>query len=124
MPAIQTKRIVAMAFVADVARAAAFYEQLGFSVANSVMPTDTSVPIWAWLESGEAALMVSQAGEPVIPEQQAVLFYLYVADVPATHAELAAKGLNPGPITLPFYAPQGEFRLVDPDGYCLMITHV
>jgi hypothetical protein len=27
-------------------------------------------------------------------------------------------------ITTPFYAPRGEFRLVDPDGYCLMITHV
>jgi hypothetical protein len=23
----------------------------------------------------------------------------------------------------PFYAPRGEFRLTDPDGYTLMITH-
>ncbi|MGH9932634.1 MAG: VOC family protein [Pyrinomonadaceae bacterium] len=124
MTAIKTRRLVAMAFVADVQRSAAFYEQLGFSIANTFTPPDSAAPSWAWLESGEAQLMVSRASEPVVPEQQAVLFYLYVDDVAATREALASAGLIPGPITTPFYAPLGEFRLVDPDGYCLMITHV
>lgn len=121
---MQTKRIVAMAFVADVTRSAEFYAKLGFVVANSVTPPEAAAPVWAWLESEGAALMVSQACEPVVPEQQAVLFYLYVEDVAAAHAELSAAGLQPGPIGTPFYAPHGEFRLTDPDGYCLMIMHV
>ncbi|MGH9853420.1 MAG: VOC family protein [Blastocatellia bacterium] len=124
MAVVQTKRLVAMAFVAGVPRSVAFYEHLGFSVANSFTPPDAEVPNWAWLESDGAQLMVAGAGEPVVPEQQAVLFYLYVEDVAAAREALAAAGLNPGPITTPFYAPRGEFRLVDPDGYCLMITHV
>jgi hypothetical protein len=45
MGAIQTKRIVAMAFVADVLRSISFYEHLGFSVENSFTPPDTEVPI-------------------------------------------------------------------------------
>ena len=122
--AVVTRRLVAMAFVADVVRSVAFYQHLGFSVANTFTPADADVPTWAWLESGDAQLMVTKAGEPVVPEQQAVLFYLYVDDVAATQEELAGLGLKPGSITKPFYAPQGEFRLVDPDGYCLLVTHV
>jgi hypothetical protein len=53
-----------------------------------------------------------------------VLFYLYVEVVATAREALSAAGLEPGPVTTPFYAPRGEFRLVDPDGYCLMITHV
>jgi hypothetical protein len=121
---IQTRRIVAMAFVADVRRSIAFYEQLGFSAANSFTPPHGEVPSWAWLECGDAHLMVARASEPVVPEQQAVLFYLYVDDVAAARGELEALGLDPGPITTPFYAPRGEFRLADPDGYCLMVMHV
>jgi len=119
-----TKRLVPMAFVADVPRSCAFYEHLGFRVGNTHTPEGGDTPAWAWLESAGAALMVARAAEPVVPEQQAVLFYLYVEEVTATHAALAAQGLDVGPITRPFYAPHGEFRLTDPDGYALMITHV
>jgi uncharacterized glyoxalase superfamily protein PhnB len=58
-----------------------------------------------------------------VATQQAMLFYLYVDDVAAKHAELAAAGLEVGAIASPFYAPRGEFRMTDPDGYVLMITH-
>ena len=67
--------------------------------------------------------MVARASEPVEPDRQAVLFYLYVDDVAAAQEALAAAGAEVGPITTPFYAPKGEFRLTDPDGYCLMISH-
>jgi hypothetical protein len=59
----------------------------------------------------------------VIPAQQGALFYVYCDDLPAKHAELAGKGLAVGPIEKPFYAPRGECRLSDPDGYTLMLTH-
>jgi catechol 2,3-dioxygenase-like lactoylglutathione lyase family enzyme len=120
---IQVKQLVPMAFVADVPRSIAFYEHLGFSVADTFTPPDATAPSWAWLESGEANLMVAKASEPVVPEQQAVLFYLYTEDVAAARDSLAAAGLEPGDIATPFYAPRGEFRLVDPDGYVLMVTH-
>lgn len=121
---MQTKRLVPMAFVADVARSIAFYSTLGFGVENTFTPPDAEAPVWAWLESGDAQIMVSKASDPVIAEQQAVLFYLYTEDVAAAHEALSIQGLQPGPIKAPFYAPGGEFRLTDPDGYVLMVPHV
>lgn len=117
------RALVPMAFVKDVEVSIKYYERLGFAVGDSFVPPDTTAPTWAWLESGRAQLMLARATEPVVPSQQAVLFYLYYDDVPATRTALSESGREPGPITYPFYAPRGEFRLVDPDGYVLMITH-
>ncbi len=113
-----------MAFVSDIARSIAFYEHLGFAVGNTFTPDDADAPTWAWLSSGDAHLMVALACDPIVPEQQAILFYLYVDQVTETRDELVAAGLQPGPIEAPPYAPHGEFRLIDPDGYVLMVTHV
>jgi len=117
------KNLVALAYVADVRASAAFYERLGFEVGNTHADADSGETVWAALERGTAALMLSKASAPVIASEQAVLFYLYYDDIAATHAELAAKGLAVGAMTYPFYCPKGEFRLVDPDGYVLMLTH-
>ncbi|HEX5003702.1 MAG TPA: hypothetical protein VFV65_00185 [Gemmatimonadales bacterium] len=38
-------------------------------------------------------------------------------------AHLRGRGLDPGEIAYPFYRPKGESRLLDPDGYSLMMTH-
>jgi len=119
----QVRSLVPMAFVADVGRSIAFYEKLGFRVENTFTPSGETAPGWAWLERGDARLMVAAAGEPVVPDRQAVLFYLYYDDVAATKAELTAAGIGTGDITYPFYAPKGEFRVVDPDGFALMVTH-
>jgi hypothetical protein len=51
------------------------------------------------------------------------LFYLYCPEVAAFREQLIQAGVDVGPIQYPFYAPRGEFRIVDPDGYVLMITH-
>jgi hypothetical protein len=120
---VQTRRLTAMAFVADVARSVEYYRLLGFGVSSSFTPPGTDRLNWVWLESADANLMLSRASHPVDADKQAVLFYLYVDDIPAAHAELTAAGLNPGPIETRFYAPQGEFRLIDPDGFVLMVTH-
>ena len=42
--------------------------------------------------------------------------------VPAYHEQLERAGLDVGVIECPFWSPRGEFRLADPDGYCLMIS--
>ena len=120
---MKTRQLVPMAFVADVEDSITFYRRLGFEVGNTFGAEGATKPTWAWLYSDGAQLMLAAADEPVIADQQRVLFYLYTDDVATTHASLEEAGLNPGPIVTPFYAPRGEFQLVDPDGYVLMITH-
>jgi uncharacterized glyoxalase superfamily protein PhnB len=115
--------LVPFAFVRDMRVSIAFYQTLGFEVMNTFAPEGQSEPSWAWLQSGNAQLMIARATAPVVAEQQAVFFYLYVEDVQAKHAELAAAGVNAEAIRFEFYAPRGEFRVTDPDGYALMITH-
>jgi predicted enzyme related to lactoylglutathione lyase len=112
-----------MISVADVERSIAFYRHLSFEVGNTFAPDGATKPSWAWLQSGDAQLMLATASEPVVAKQPSVLFYVYTDDVAAARASLVEAGLSPGAITTPFYAPRGEFELVDPDGYVLMITH-
>jgi predicted enzyme related to lactoylglutathione lyase len=121
--AIPIRSLVALAHVRSVPESIAFYEKLGFTRGNTFVPPDETEPVWGWIQSGNAQLMLAKAGEPVVPSQQAVLFYLYVDDVAAKHAELRESGITGGDIQYPFYAPRGEFRLTDPDGYTLMVTH-
>ena len=123
MMSIPPKALVPFAHVNDVATSIAFYQKLGFTLGNTFTPPSAKEPVWAWLASGGAQLMVAKADEPVVASQQAVLFYIYVDDIPAKHAELTAAGITVGAITHAFYAPSGEFRVLDPDGYVLMITH-
>lgn len=112
-----------MLFVADVERSIDFYKHLGFELGNTFTAEGATKPTWAWLQSDSASLMLAAANERIVPSEQRVLFYLYTDDVNTAHASLSDKGLKPGPITTPFYAPRGEFKLVDPDGYVLMLTH-
>jgi catechol 2,3-dioxygenase-like lactoylglutathione lyase family enzyme len=119
-----TRSLVAFAHVANVERTIAFYSDLGFTVANSVAPKDGDAPTWAWLESDRAELMIALASEPIDAAQQAVLFYLYFDDIQRTHAVLTQLGHSPGEIQYPFYMPQGEFRLLDPDGYVLILAQI
>ena len=133
MPA-QTRSLVAFAHVADVERSIRFYADLGFEVGNRVLsdeaqadgPQSEGVPttVWAWLHSEKANLMVGLADEPVDPGQQAVLFYLYFDDIQATRDTLVGLGHAPGAICHPFYMPGGECRLLDPDGYVLMLAQI
>lgn len=116
--------LVPMAHVADVAAAAAFYEKLGFEIIAGFTPPGDETLSWVSLRSGPAELMLARASEPVVAAQQAVLFYVYCPDVEAMHRALAEAGLEPGPVGRPFYNPEGEFRLVDPDGYVVMVAHL
>jgi hypothetical protein len=115
--------LVPLVQVQSVKRSMDFYRKLGFVEGNTHTPEGGTEPVWAWLKSGGAHLMVAEAGEPVEPDKQAVLFYVYCENVSEFRTSLLEAGVNAGPITRPFYAPRGEFRVTDPDGYVLMITH-
>jgi hypothetical protein len=112
-----------MAFVRSAEGSIEFYRKLGFEVRHSHAPEGEVEPVWAWLASGGAHLMLALAEEPLDPGKQGVLFYLYCTDVAAFRDELIEAGVDAGPIQNPFYAPRGEFAVTDPDGYCLMVTH-
>ena len=117
------RSLVPYVHVVSVPASIAFYEKLGFTVGNTYTFPGANELTWAWLRCGNAQLMIARSSGPIVPEEQAVFFYLYVEDVAAKHAELAANGVTVGAITYPFYCPRGEFRVVDPDGYGLMIAH-
>lgn len=120
----QTRSLVAFAHVADVERSIQFYSGLGFKATNTVVPQGQSAPVWAWLQSEKANLMVGLASGPIDSAQQAVLFYLYYDSIEQTHAALTEAGHSPGEIKYPFYMPGGECRLEDPDGYVLMLAQI
>jgi len=118
---VKFNQAVPFLHVADVARSIEFYEAFGLHLLHILRDETTNVPFWAWVEVNHAKLMLAKADEPVIASQQAVLFYFYCDDVQAKHSELSANGIACSEINRPFYAPDGEFRVSDPDGYCLMV---
>lgn len=126
--------LVPFAHVADVEESIRFYELLGFKVKDRVQHVGRTQ--WAWITSGKAHLMLALASELVDPRRQAVLFYLYCEDVVELRTQLLDGGLVDGgdfgpnvssgtrvvfKPSNPFYMPEGEIRVVDPDGYCLLI---
>ena len=111
-----------MVSVADVERSIVFYSHLGFEVGNTFACEGETKPSWAWLQSGDAQLMLAATNEPMAGKHT-VLFYVYTENVVAARASLIEAGLSPGEIGTPFYAPQGEFELIDPDGYVIMVSH-
>ena len=119
----QIRHSIPMIHVADVSASISFYELFGFRVMN-LHPGPSDGPItWAWIESDAAQLMLTKASEPLDPRRQGVLFYFYCDDVAEAKASLEKDGIRTGEIGSPFYSPQGEFRVLDPDGYELMVTH-
>ncbi|MFO0838294.1 MAG: hypothetical protein U1D55_07170 [Phycisphaerae bacterium] len=128
--------LIPMAHVADVERSIVFYEHLGFSVLNRL--EHGGITRWASLRSANAWIMFARADGPIAPEQQAMLLYLYSNDVAALRSRLLGRGLHDGgkycgqagpndgrcvvfDISKPHYMPEGEIRVSDPDGYCLLI---
>ncbi|HKG47581.1 MAG TPA: VOC family protein [Pyrinomonadaceae bacterium] len=120
---MKTQKLVPMVYVVDLERSIAFYGLLGFEVGNTFTPEGETKPTWAWLQSGDAQLMLAPSPDPIIASRQGVMFYVYTDDVAAARASLVEAGLEPCTIHTPFYAPRGEFQLDDPDGYVIMVTH-
>jgi catechol 2,3-dioxygenase-like lactoylglutathione lyase family enzyme len=130
-------QLIPLVHVADLERTITFYELFGFAVGDR-MQDDAGRTFWASLAVGEARLMFTAADAPIVPEEQAVIFYLYSHDVAALREHLLSRGLadggaycgQPGPnggrnvvfaMAHPNYMPAGEIRVADPDGYCLLV---
>jgi len=112
--------LVPIARVADMKRSIEFYGQLGFEVVGKFEPEGQLK--WTHLRNGGADLMLSLAAEPINPAAQGVLFYMYVSGVAAFREQLAVRGLEVGELQYFFFAKDGEFRIVDPDGYVLLVS--
>lgn len=139
-----------MAHVRSVPASIEFYAHLGFGCASRLDGADGR-PFWARLRSprtathGGAELMLAAADSAIDAGQQAVLFYMYTADVAALRRRLLDAGMPDGgqyrgqplptpvgggdpidyrvvyEIARPHYMPMGECRLHDPDGYVLLV---
>ena len=119
---VAARAFVPFVHVADVERSIAFYAHLGFVERNRHVPEGASAPVWASLATPAGArLMLALANGPVDASVQAILFYAYVPDILAAHAALATAGAPVGHLQRPWWAPDGEFRTTDPDGYVLMV---
>ncbi len=119
-----------MIHVADVMNSAKFYRHLGFKIGNAA-PREHPPYNWAWLYQPKAPnwktganLMLLSGDAPVTAAStgKTVVFYLYAHDLKSLREELLAKGFEPSEISHPEHLPEGEFRVVDPDGYRLMIA--
>lgn len=135
---------VPMAHVASVDSSIEFYTKLGFAC-ESRFTDERQQAYYAAICADAAELMLVRANGPVIASQQAVLFYMYTADVVALREYLLASGLQDGgvyaarptagqpcenenvetsivySVTQPFYMPEGEIRIHDPDGYVILV---
>ena len=114
--------LVPLVHVADVQKAIEFYQLLGFEVKNTVRNEQGRLQ-WAWVQNGKAYLMFARSGREMNPAAQDVLFYVYAPDVAAYRAALEAKGVKVGSMKYPFCSPRGEFRIDDPDGYTVFVSH-
>jgi uncharacterized glyoxalase superfamily protein PhnB len=74
------------------------------------------------MHHGKAAqIMLTHTGRPLNLGAQEVMFYLYVADMPAYREQVIDRGIEVGELTYPFWSPKGEFRINDPDGWTWMV---
>jgi catechol 2,3-dioxygenase-like lactoylglutathione lyase family enzyme len=119
-PKQRVSRLVPFVHVEDVERTIAFYQHLGFVVASVYKYRERAV--WAALKSGDAELMVSTDGDPIDPAGQGILFYLYSDDLARLRGQLLANGVQADEIGDGSPGPRQEMRVIDPDGYVLMIA--
>jgi catechol 2,3-dioxygenase-like lactoylglutathione lyase family enzyme len=115
------------AHVVDVQRSIDFYRRLGLEVAN-VHEVDGNV-VWVFLttpaadpnQAGARLMLGARDGGPETIDPETILFYCWSPDVRRLHEGLSAAGLEVGPIEHPFYMRGGEFQVVDPDGYAIVV---
>lgn len=123
--------------VRDVLKSQKFYELFGLKLDSRFGPEDE--PYSARLKAPNCDLMLAKSSGAIDFANQAVLFFLYVPDVAELRRFLLDNGLADGgpfgpsvetegphlnavfEIHYPFYMPEGELRVHDPDGYVLLV---
>jgi len=114
--------IAPMLVVADVARSAAFYEQvIGLKLEGSFTPEGRTTASWANLRRGAVELMLSCPTEtPAGPVSRAQL-YIRVDDVLPVLARAKAAGIATRGPYVRFYQCK-EIEMYDPDGFQLIVS--
>src|SRR4030095_11664266 len=102
--------LVPMVFVKSVPRSVQFYKKLGFAEGNTHTPEGATEPSWVWLRSGGAHLMLALASDPIDPQQQAILFYVYCEDVGGFRDKLLETVLEERHHHTSFMRPRGGAR--------------
>ena len=120
-PEQRVNRLVPFVKVAEVERSVDFYHHLGFIPTSVYKYRDMLA--WAALESDGAEVMF-QRSDPIEPDRQGVLFYLYSHDLAALRDQLRAAGIDAGEIEDGSPGPRHEMRVIDPDGYEVMIAQI
>jgi len=116
------KAVVALLNVSDPERSIIFYEKLGFELGNDPLKNGQGLSTFAWMHHGDAAqIMLTRGRGPLSAEARGIMFYLYVTDMPAFRAQVISRGVAVGEVTHPFWSPDGEFRVDDPDGWTWMV---
>ncbi|MBS1883478.1 MAG: nuclear transport factor 2 family protein [Actinobacteria bacterium] len=118
----RVNRLVPFVHVDDVARSVDFYRHLGFTVDSAYEYKGR--PVWVAVSSEGAELMLTLDGHPIEPSGQGVLFYLYSTDLAGLRERLLAAGIEAGEIEDGSPGPSEEMRVLDPDGYVLMIAQI
>jgi catechol 2,3-dioxygenase-like lactoylglutathione lyase family enzyme len=119
---VAPKSVVALLKVADVDRSIGFYGKLGFEVGNEPLKNDQGIKTFVWMHRGSTAqIMLTRASEPLDPGPRHMMFYLYSTDMPAYREQLIARGVTVGKVTHPFWMPDGEFQVDDPDGWVWIV---
>jgi len=130
-------RLVPFVHVVDVEASLAFYELLGF-LPRHAMKDAQGRTFWALAQSGGAEIMLTRADGPIDAGQQAIILYMYSTDVAALRDRLLAGGVRDGnvysgaakpgdgfrmvfEVAHPHYMLAGEVRVIDPDGYVILI---
>ncbi|MDX1439535.1 MAG: VOC family protein [Rubricoccaceae bacterium] len=106
--------------VTDVERSLHFYALLGFEAVD-VERVEGRME-WARVHCEGGAIMFLREEEAGGPHRDRFLLSLYTPDLPALRAQLAAAGVEVGPIAYPDYMPSGELSLKDPDDYVIFIN--
>jgi catechol 2,3-dioxygenase-like lactoylglutathione lyase family enzyme len=122
IPADAVSDLVPFAHVTDVNRSVAFYERLGFEMLHEAVADGRR--IWAFLERGDARLMVAEADGAFDPHAQGIIFYVYTRDLDALRARLVAGGVHAGEITTGGPGPDRQLEVTDPDGYVLVLAEI
>ncbi len=121
-PEQRVSGLVPFVHVEDVERSIDFYHHLGFTLESVYKYRGRAT--WADLRSGEAELMVCTDGDPIDSAGQGILFYLYSTDLAALREQLLAAGADAGDIEDGTPGPREQMRLVDPDGYELIVAQL
>lgn len=111
--------------VEDINISVAFYEHLGFEIAET-FDHDGRLE-WVMMVSGQAQIMLNRndkahsANRRDRANYSDVVFYCYVDAASDVHHKLTELQVDVGPVERQHYGLD-EFIVRDPDGYCLAIA--